>query len=344
MKVVHVISGLKAGGAEQFVFDLCRESLKHKEIDVSVVSLSGADQLLENYRLAGIETFSIGPIEQSRGMKAFTGFRKLLFMKADVIHAHMFHACVVACAVKIFRPACKIVFTLHNNYVPQLHRRLLFFVTRPFRSADILFPGLQRKWYQKQKAVKIPVAIDVGRFDHLVSDKPPLFTITFLGRLSHEKNPLALVEIAKKLAERHHFVIRVAGEGPLKDVLQQQIAAAHLNEFFIVHGYVREVTQLLSESHCVVIPSKWEGMPLALLEAGAAGVPVIATGVGNIPSILSAEDGYVAALNEFPKVVERVMDNYGAALIKARNLMHKVRQEFSIRTCYEQHVDIYSQA
>lgn len=343
MKVVHVISGLKAGGAEHFVLELCNESLTHND-DVSVLSLSGADELLEKFSQAGIKTIVASPGKRARAMKGFAGFRKLLRVKNGVLHAHMFHACVVACAVKVLRPKCKVVFTLHNNYVPQIHRRLLLFVTRPLRTADVVFPGLRRRWYQKRKTENIPVAINVRRFEHLVSNKPPLFTIAFIGRLSEEKNPLALIAVAKKLLERHQFVIRVAGDGPLMGELKQQVEKENLDKQFVIHGYVSDVAKLLSESHCVVIPSQWEGMPLALLEAGATGVPVVATPVGNIALLLTNDHGYVATLDQFPRVIETVMDNYGTALIRARNLMHKVYEEFSIEACYQKHVTVYSQA
>src|SRR5689334_9267591 len=187
---------------------------------MSVLTLSGADDISYKFREAGIEVLTTSVANKnSRGLNAFKGFRKLLGYSGNVIHAHMFHACVIACCAKMFRPSLRVVFTLHNNYVPQLHRRILLYLLRPLRNADVVFPGMNRKWYQKTKPVTIANGIDVSRFMHLHIDKPPLFTCAFVGRLSAEKNPLFLIELAKSLLPEHNFIFRVAGEGPQKKQL-----------------------------------------------------------------------------------------------------------------------------
>ena len=144
MKVLHVISGLRGGGAEHFVFELCRHSLKYGDVQMSVLSLAGANEIAQKFQHYNIPLITVGQPDARRGVKAFQGFRALLKNKADVVHAHMFHACFVACMLKLFRPSTKVVFTLHNNYVPQLRCRLLLFFTRPLRNADIIFPRLSR--------------------------------------------------------------------------------------------------------------------------------------------------------------------------------------------------------
>jgi len=344
MKVLHVISGLRGGGAEHFVLELCRESLNDKEADFSVLSLSAADEISYKFRNAGIRVISASSSQRTkRGIKAFRAFRILLKQRQTVLHAHMFHACIIACFAKLLRPSNRIIFTLHNNHIPQLHRRLLLFLTRPLRKTDIIFPYMKRKWFQKSNAVTISNGIDVSRFNCLHIDKPPLFTCAFIGRLSEEKNPLSLVELAKSLLPEHNFIFRVAGEGPQKKLLELAIKEERVEDHFIVHGYVEDIPALLAESHCLLIPSAWEGMPLVLLEAGAAGIPVIATPVGNIPSILNNGNGYVGGFETFRSMITEVMDNYGDALIKARRLMHEVSDRYNIRQIYRDYRKVYLQ-
>ena len=348
MKVLHVISGLRGGGAEHFVLELCRQSLKEKEkekdIEMNVLTLSGADEIIHKFRGAGIKVFTTSDTaKQNRRLKALKGFRILLKHPHDVVHAHMFHACMVACFAKLFRPSLKIIFTLHNNYVPQLHRRLFLFLTQPLRKTDIIFPGMQRKWYQKKKSVVVANGINVTRFNHLHIDKPPLFTCAFIGRLNDEKNPLFLVELAKSLLPEHNFIIRIAGDGPLKTKLNEMIAEQNLGDHFQLLGHVDDVADLLAECHCLLIPSLWEGMPLVLLEAGASGIPVIATPVGNIPSLLNNTNGYIGNTENFRKMAIEMMDNYGEALIRARRLMQKVNDDYGIKKSYQQHLQIYRQ-
>lgn len=342
MKVVHVISGLNAGGAEHFVLELCRHSLSHKEVDMSVISLSAATTINNNFTQTGIRLTTMSR-SLSRMGKAFSALRTALNEKPNIIHAHMFHACVIACFAKIFRPELKVIFTLHNNHVAEWYRRIILFSTRFMRKADIIFPHLAVKWYQKQNAVTIANGVDISRFVHLHSIKPPLFTCCFVGRLSEEKNPLFLVELAKKLAANHQFRIRVAGDGPLKDQLVAAVANENLAEYFSIEGYVENIPALLAECHCLLLPSKWEGMPLVALEAGAAGLPVIATPVGNLATLLNESNGYVRDLSSFHETLENIMNHYGDALIIARNFMHKVHEDYSMQKCYERHLQLYWQ-
>jgi len=344
MKILHVISGLKGGGAEHFVLELCRQSLHDNDNEMKVLSLSAADEISYKFRGSGINVLSTASGKKNgRGINAFKGFRILLKHPHNIVHAHMFHACLLACCAKLLRPSLKIIFTLHNNHVPQLHRKLLMFITRPLRKNDIIFPGMQLKWFQKSNAVSVSNGIDTSRFIHLHIEKPPLFTCAFVGRLSEEKNPLFLVELARSLLPEHNFMIRVAGEGPLKSKLAERISEANLDDHFIIHGHVDNVDHLLAGCHCLLIPSLWEGMPLVLLEAGATGMPVIATPVGNIPSLLNNNNGYIGDTGRFRSMVTEVMNNYGEALIRARRLMQQVHEHYSIDRSYHEHMQLYWQ-
>lgn len=341
MKVLHVISGLRGGGAEHFVLELCKQSSKSKNAEMSVLSLSAIDEISYKFREAGINVLQMSSSKNNRGINAFKALRILLKHPHGIVHAHMFHACVIACFAKLFRPSLRIFFTLHNNNVSRWHRKLLMFFTKPLRKTDIIFPGMQPEWFQKSNAVSIANGIDIDRFCHLNAKIPPLFTCVFAGRLSPEKNPLFLVELANSLLQEYNFIIRVAGEGPLKQELIRCISEYNLSDYFVVHGHVDNIPRLLAESHCLLMPSLWEGMPLVLLEAAAAGIPVIATPVGNIPFLLNKENGFVGPLNDFPCMVKDVMNNYGEAIIKARRLKMYVEQNNNIANIFDRHMQVY---
>ena len=339
--MLHVISGLRGGGAEHFVLELCKQSLRSKNAEMCVLSLAAVDEISYKFSEAGISVLQMPHSKNKRSVSAFNAFKTLLKHPYTNVHAHMFHACIIACIAKMFRPSLRIFFTLHNNISAGWHRQLLMFLTRPLRKADIVFPGMPPRWFQKSNAVIIGNGVDTRRFDELNTSKPQLFTCVFAGRLSPEKNPLFLINLAKSLLPEYDFMIRVAGEGPLERELIRSISVNKLSDHFSVHGHLDDIAPLLAESHCVLIPSLWEGMPLILLEAAAAGVPVVATPVGNIPYLLNKENGFIGSLNDFPLMVKDVMNNYGDALIKARRLKSYVEQNNNINTIYEQHMQVY---
>lgn len=340
MKVLQIISGLSAGGAEHFVLELCKRSRRDTSAEMSVLTMSAVDEISYKFQEAGVRVIAPSP-NSNRRSKALDSLRLLLKQPHTVYHAHMFHACIIACVAKIFRRSVKIIFTLHNSHVPQWHRQLLLFLTKPMRHADIIFPGMKRRWFQKYDAVEIPTGID---FDSFTSSqqKPGVFTFLFAGRLEPEKNPLYLVTFAKSLQHKYQFHINVAGDGSLRNELEQKIKAAKLEEYFSIHGHVNDIPAFLSEGHCLLLPSMWEGMPMIFLEATASLLPIIATPTGNIAKFITPAEGYIGATDQFPALAEEVISNYEKAVQKSKILKQGMKDIASIEAVYAQHLNLYS--
>ena len=154
-----------------------------------------------------------------------------------------------------------------------------------------------------QKIVVIHCGIDVNRFQPPGEDAPgrlladPL-AILCIGTLHPVKGHTYLIEACRLLRERGlnircHFV----GDGPDRAALFQQAAAANLADRIYFHGQCEgsEVARLLRSVHLLAAPSvptrdgRREGIPVALMEAMAAGVPVVASNLSGIPELV--EDG-----------------------------------------------------
>lgn len=340
MKVTHLISGLRGGGAEHLVFGLCKEAIADPRVQVQVVVLSHIDDIAEKFRRQGIEVRFPGKTSTNRISAAINAMRSLMKEPAQVIHAHMFYGGIAACIIKLLRPGTKLLFTLHNTRQPGFISRCLLFITRPLRDIDIIFPGLRPKWYQRSDAVTITNGIDYAQFEGLPISKPSVFTCLFVGRLSEQKNPLYLVDIAKALRGHIDFRIRVAGDGPLREGLDHSIKENQLESFFELTGYRNDIPAMLAGAHCLLLPSRWEGMPLIVLEAAAAGTPVVATDTGNLSSILN-EHAWIVHLADFPTAIIDIKQDYAAAKEKSRHLAVTVRLRFSIKACYEQHFSLW---
>jgi glycosyltransferase involved in cell wall biosynthesis len=102
--------------------------------------------------------------------------------------------------------------------------------------------------------------------------------VAFVGRLSPEKAP----EVLLRAVEGTDMRVVVAGEGPLRDSLEAGADRARVR--FL--GFVPEVAQVLAAADVLALPSRTEGLPMAALEAMAAGVPVVASAVGSLPEVL----------------------------------------------------------
>jgi glycosyltransferase involved in cell wall biosynthesis len=119
---------------------------------------------------------------------------------------------------------------------------------------------------------------------------PRGLVLGFVGRMSQEKNPLGFVELCERL---HRTVpglsFRMAGDGPLADDVRRRVEASPARAAFTVDGHRGDVAAVMNGLDALVVPSRLDGRPNAILEANACGVPVLAAPVGGIPELV--EDG-----------------------------------------------------
>ena len=109
-----------------------------------------------------------------------------------------------------------------------------------------------------------------------------------MGRLSHEKGIDVLLQaVAIRVRDGATPALIIAGEGPDRRMLEQMVKDLSLSGVVRFAGHVENVAALYAMTDVVVLPSRSEGMPNAMLEAIAADKPVVATRVGAVPQILS---------------------------------------------------------
>lgn len=119
--------------------------------------------------------------------------------------------------------------------------------------------------------------------------RPDDFAVGTVTRLHDSKGNEYLVEAARRvLDERPRAKFFVVGEGPLRGALEAQARALGLGDRFVFHGFARDVAAVLSAFDLSVFPSLWEGTPLTVFEALAAGKPIVATDADGLIDVLTA--------------------------------------------------------
>lgn len=166
--------------------------------------------------------------------------------------------------------------------------------------------------------------------------EPTFFSILSVGRLSHQKNPEALIRIAstlRRLAPELDFQLRLIGDGPKREACEQLARTLNLGHRVEFLGAV-QARDWLEPADVLLSASRGEGLPLSLLEAMAAGLPVVASRVvGNVDLVQQGETGYL-----FP---QGDLDGAATALVRLAqdpqlrnrlggNAIERVRREFRI--------------
>jgi glycosyltransferase involved in cell wall biosynthesis len=135
--------------------------------------------------------------------------------------------------------------------------------------------------------------------------------IASIGRLSREKGHADLLDaVARVVAAGHQCSVVLAGDGPERPALEERSRQLGLTDTVHFLGYVARPQLVLEEADLVVLPSHTEGLPNAVLEALAMGVPVLATAVGGTPEVIS--DGITGRLvpPSAPEMLAREMIDF----------------------------------
>jgi len=342
INLLHVITGLGMGGAERVVLDLASASDK-KKFNIKVVSLSKRIELLDDFRKQNIDTNVlyknsdlISMIEMIKFVNKFVKENNI-----EIIHAHMTHAAIVASMVKLFNPGVKVVFTSHSSNVGSRAREFFLFCLKPLRNIDIVFSKDILKFFYKKNYKIVPNGIKLENYNLKVK-KNKKFTFITIGRLETVKNHQYLIEIANRLKNEFDFELQIVGDGYLKNDLLALIKKYKLEDTVKLLGLRNDIPILLNQSHCFLMPSLWEGLPIVLLESAASRIPIIATPVGSIPSFLTENDGYLTHLNNFEHTMTSVFENYQVAENKAEHLYQKLKLNYSIDSIVMMHEKIYN--
>ena len=346
INILFLTTGLGLGGAERVVLDICKNINKSK-FNVKVIGISSQNDLLKEFRSHSIQA---KVLSHRKDIRSFISSLKIVFAtiktdKIDIIHAHMFHTLILASLIKIFLPSVSVVFTPHNNFIAMAKRRWLLWFLRPFRTVDTVFSEDTVRFFHKKPYNVIPNGIDVKKYSdssltlNVVSRD--IFTFVIVGRLEFMKNHTFLIDIISQL-EEYDFCLKIVGTGLLEKSLKSKVSELSLDKKIQFLGAREDVPLILNNSDCLLLPSLWEAFPIVLLEAAACNIPVIATPVGSIPSLINNENGYIVELNMFKDSMIDVLENYSNAKNKSKKMFNKVHSDFQIKDIVHQYESLYT--
>jgi glycosyltransferase involved in cell wall biosynthesis len=213
-------------------------------------------------------------------------------LRPDVVHTHLH---TLKYALTAVRPS-RIVHTLHNlaereiePHSRPVHALAFRLGARPVAIGDAVAESIRAVYRQEPEAI-IPNGIRVADFDvppgtreevraELGLEGPVFLAV---GRLNPQKDPLGLLAAF----ERVPGTLLLAGDGELRDAV-----VARAGPRVRVLGVRRDIPRLFAACDALVLASRWEGNPLVVMEAMAAGRPVVATAVGCVPELVPAGAG-----------------------------------------------------
>jgi glycosyltransferase involved in cell wall biosynthesis len=173
------------------------------------------------------------------------------------------------------------------------------------------------------------------------------FRLGWVGRVSPEKGADVFVDALAQLDPRGAIAASVLGDGGERDAVRARAASLGVARQITWHGIVHGAGQLLAAFDVLVLSSRTEGTPMVVLEAMAAGVPIVATHVGGIPDMLSSIEALLVAPDDpaaLAAAIRAVRTDPAAAAARARAARCRLAAQFGVEPWLERYAEIYRQA
>jgi sugar transferase (PEP-CTERM/EpsH1 system associated) len=358
MKILHVLNTLDTGGAEMLVLNLARR-IDRGRFQVAVASLGTEGDLAPAFHRLGVATRGFGRTHGLDGKLLLSLGAYVRRERFAVVHTHnatpWLYAGLAALAFRV-----SLVHTEHSNLFAHQARlmkaeRVLSYVTRAViaDSEKVRRHLIDEQHLPASRVVTVPNGIDVEVFSAPIDvaakrralglPPPGTMVVGTVGRLVDVKDQAGLLRAFARLGSAVHLVL--AGDGPLRGALETQAREAGIADRVHFLGRRDDVAEIMRTFDIFVLSSKSEGLPLTILEAMAAGLPVIATAVGGIPEVvqsgLTGELVPAGAPEALAAAIEKVLADREGAAAMGRAGAARVRAHFDLTVMTARYEQIY---
>ena len=366
------------GGITRFVITLSQH-LNRAQIQPVVCALWNRGSEIERQRVLelnknGIEAFSCALWDETHPYRSFFyAYQRLRESvektPTDILHSHSEFSDMAVLFLKLEGKAPVLARTLHNElrviWKRRPLRKLLFSQTLDVLLFDLelgvsqfIKENLDERWLAKRlkrKARAVPNALDIKRFkgESVIRLKirselgipEEAFVVGSVGRLVEQKGYDVLLDAASEVAKSTPEVrFLIVGEGSAAASLRQQANDLGIADRVIFTGRRSDVEILLSAMDLFACSSRWEGLSTVLMEAMAAGVPIVATDIpGNRELLREGENARLVRVEDAGALAKAIMDiRMNPALVRRySDQAQKDVQEFGIERVARQHEQLY---
>lgn len=370
IRVLHLVHAFQTGGAERVVLDLTRHG--SRSIENHVCSLCEPHDLtsqLDSERVG----FTCLHKRSGNDLRVIAALAGLIDEeRIEVVHAQGWGTFVegLLAAKWLAKRRAAFIFAFHGKSMEDvargvpLRRRIAQRVAQWFTDACVAPACHMADDYARTIGLRrdrievIPNGVDIGRFGPgsrrdarsalgLGADD---FVIGFVGRLDPVKDIRGLVEVFARFRKnlplnRERARLLIVGDGTERGTAESVIADRGLGESVLLTGLRTDIPQCMAAMDIYLQPSYYEGHSLTILEAMAAGLPVVSTSVGGTPEII--EDGRSGLLyrpGDYEQMAAAMLSLYGQPALRAEignSGRKRVAEHFSVDTMVRRYEELY---
>jgi glycosyltransferase involved in cell wall biosynthesis len=353
MRIVHVVQGLGMGGQERMVVQLSHE-LAARGHELAIVSLSpGGVVRAQAHGLSVVDATRHSGVDGSLPLRLGAVLHRL---RADVVHTHNPPPLLYGVPAALIARVPRRVHTKHgaNTYGPRglwAARALVWAIDAMVAvSAETAAVARSKERVAAARLHVVPNGIPLGRFGRDMRARMRIRSelgisadatvVGSVGRLAGEKNyPLLVRALSPVLSAHVHLVL--VGEGPARREIEQSIP--HEKAAFVrLLGERDDIPSVLAALDVFALSSHTEGLPLAVPEAMASSLPVVATAVGGLPSSVPQDCGLLVPRGD-EAALREALTSLTADIPRARAMGEAARRHAHARFSIERMTDAYEQ-
>ncbi len=355
-RVCHIASGDVWGGLEAVVLSLLRAQQAAGAWAPALIVLNDG-RLAGEARQLGIEVLVVD--EAARGFRTLLGDvgNALARLRPQVVHTHRYKENLLSFLLAR-RYGARCVVTVHGFEPPagrlarlklELRERMLHRLGRIAGARSVAVSEELRRRHRADVVVPNGIALRPPATRAAVDGAP--VTLGWIGRLVPVKGLDTLLDAfallaAGRTSRETPLELLLVGGGPEREALASHAETLGIGDRVRFAGEVADIAPWLARMDAFVFPSLREGVPIALLEAMGAGVPVVVAAVGGIPDVIGPTDTGILVASRDPQVwaaaIRRTLEDPGAAAARGGRARERVRTHFSLDAMASAYASIYS--
>lgn len=315
-------------------------------VDFDVCTFVPGGEIEQVLHATGICTFSLDARGAWGLLRAPRALSRLIRRGGyDIVHASLFPAEVLVALASLFVREPAYVLSKHNAWTRRTrpwHLALERFTTSRYarivcNSSDVERAVVARVPSTAGRTAVVPNGIPAG--GAAIRAPKPTYDVIAVGNLRDDQKGIDILLRALALIPGRFSRAIVVGDGPARHGLEQLSRELGLTDRVEFRGASRQVPELLAAARLFVLSSRYEGMPNALLEAMAQGLPAVATAVGGVADIMTDGETGVIVPPQDPEALARAIADLLADDERAGRLGQAARAHIQERFTVAAHVD-----